>query len=62
MEEETKKEPDYKKLYLEQRLIALQMESQALLLRFGQVQQELSTTQKELDAYLKKDEQKIQTK
>lgn len=44
-------EQDYKKMYLEQKLTALQMEMQLLQNRFGDIQQQLKKTQVEYDAY-----------
>ena len=55
-------EPDYKQLYLEQRIIAIQMELQEIQLRFKQLRQELPMVQKELKLYriekAKKEEKK----
>ncbi|MHA1289503.1 MAG: hypothetical protein ACTSPB_19105 [Candidatus Thorarchaeota archaeon] len=51
------KEIDYKKLYLEQRVVSLRIESQALQLRFAQVQQGLLMAQRELDEYVKGEDQ-----
>lgn len=46
-----KMEQDYKKMYLEQKLTALQMEIQLLQNRFGDIQQQLKKTQAEYEAY-----------
>lgn len=43
---------DYKRLYLEQKMRATQMELQALQLRFSQMQAELPAIQKELAEYI----------
>lgn len=43
---------DYKRLYLEQKMRAVQMELQALQLRFNQMQAELPVIQKELAEYI----------
>ncbi len=45
---------DYKRLYLEQRIRAIQMELQALHLRFNQMQAELPAIQKELSEHIEK--------
>lgn len=47
-------EEDYKRLYLEQKMRATQMELQALQLRFNQMQAELPAIQNELMEYGKK--------
>jgi hypothetical protein len=52
MDENRVRELDYKKMYLEERIRGLQIEAQAIQLRFNQVQQEISIVQKELEEHI----------
>ena len=51
-------EEDYKKLYLEQRIQRIQIEIQALGLRYANMQAELPAVAKELEEYNKQKEKK----
>lgn len=50
---EEKSEPDYKELYLNEKIKSLQIELQAIQLRFTEAQRELVATQQELAKYRK---------
>ena len=51
-------EIDYRKMYLEQRITALRMETQVLQYRFSQIQQELKVVGQELQEHTRHEEDK----